>query len=58
MWDYWFFNNESGEEFFVECETEEEAWEIVEENDLNDGNLEIVQVITPDEADIIGLDTF
>lgn len=58
MWDYWFFNNESGEEFFVECETEDEAWEIVEENDLNDGNLEIVQVITPDEADIIGLDTF
>jgi hypothetical protein len=58
MWDYWFFNNESGEEFFVECDTEDEAWEIVEENDLNDGNLEIVQVITPDEADIIGLDTF
>ena len=42
MWDFWFFNNESGEEFFVECATEDEAWEIVEENDLNDGNLEIV----------------
>ena len=58
MLDYWFFNNESGEEFFVECNTEDEAWEIVEENDLNDGNLEIVQVITPAEADMIGLDTY
>ena len=58
MWDFWFFNNESGEEFFVECTTEDEAWEIVEENDLNDGNLKIVQVITPAEAEIIGLDTF
>lgn len=58
MWDFWFFNNESGEEFFVECATEDEAWEIVEGNDLNDGNLEIVQVITPAEADMIGLDTY
>ena len=58
MWDYWFVNNESGEEFFVECATEEEAWEIVEAEELNDGNLEIGQVITPAEAEIIGLDTF
>jgi len=58
MWDFWFFNNESGEEFFVECATEDEAWEIVEENDLDDGNLEIVQRITPAEAEMIGLDTF
>lgn len=58
MWDYWFFDNESGEEFFIECATEEEAWEIAIENDFDETNLEIVQVITPAEAEAIGLDTY
>lgn len=59
MWDFWFFDNETGNEFFVECATEEEAWDILAnewEGDLD--NLEIVNVITPEEADRVGLDTF
>lgn len=58
MWDYWFFDNESGFEFFVECGTEEEAWEIVEEQGFDTENLEIVQTLTPEQADMIGLDTY
>lgn len=32
--DYWFCyeNNEGEMEFFIECETHEEAWEIAKEN--------------------------
>ena len=57
MWDYWFIDNDSGEEFFVECATEEEAWEIAAEN-FDETDLELVQVITPEQAEIIGLDTY
>lgn len=57
MWDYWFVDNESGEEFFVECATEEEAWEIAIEN-FDGADLELVQVITPVEAEMWGLDTY
>lgn len=57
MKDYWFRDNETGDEFFVECETDDEAWTIVEENNLG-GLLEIVDVIEPWEAEQIGLDTY
>ena len=59
MWDYWFFDNETGNEFFVECATEEEAWDILtNEWEGNLDNLEIVSVIPPEEAEILGFDTF
>ena len=59
MCDYWFFDNETCNEFFVECITEDEAWNIVlNEWDGDINNLEIVNVITPEEANMIGLDTF
>lgn len=59
MWDFWFFDNETGNEFFVECATEEEARDILtNEWEGNLDNLEIVNVITPEEADRVGLDTF
>lgn len=57
MKDYWFRDNETGNEFFVECETDDEAWTIVEENNLG-GLLEIVDIIEPWEAEQIGLDTY
>lgn len=57
MKDYWFRDAESGDEFFVECETDDEAWTIIEENGLS-GELEIVDVIEPWEAEQIGLDTY
>jgi hypothetical protein len=57
MWDYWFVDNESGEEFFVECATKEEAWAIATES-FNEINLELLRVITPAEAEFWGLDTY
>lgn len=61
--DYWFcYESDEGEvEFFVECETHDEAWEIANKNfptgeDI--GILTLMAVITPEEAEIIGLDTF
>ena len=61
--DYWFcYESDEGEvEFFVECETYEEAWKIAKENfptGEDVGSLCLMSVITPEEAEIIGLDTF
>ncbi len=48
-------------EFFLECSTEGEAWEIANKNfptgeDI--GILTLMATITPEEAEMIGLDTF
>lgn len=57
MKDYWFRDAESGDEFFVECETDDEAWTIIEKNCLS-GELEIIDVIEPWEAERMALDTY
>lgn len=61
--DYWFcYESDAGEiEFFVECESHEEAWRIAKENfptgeDI--GALWLLKVISVEEADAIGLETF
>ena len=61
--DYWFcYENDEGEyEFFVECETHEDAWAVANEvRDWNggDGSLCLMKVISVEEAEAIGLDTF
>lgn len=58
LWDYWFSNINDGEEFFIECSDEDEAWEILVSNGFDKADYEIVQVLTPEEADEIGLDTY
>ena len=61
--DYWFcYESDEGEiEFFVECESHEEAWRIAKENfptgeDI--GALWLLREISVEEAEAIGLDTF
>lgn len=59
MRDYLFIDNESGEQFFVECETLDEAWEIARDNwGEETDDLEYLGEYTPAEADILGYDTF
>lgn len=63
LFDYWFYyeSNEGEFEFFVECETCREAWRIAKENfptGEDVGCLWLMSVITPEEAEEIGLDTF
>lgn len=58
MWDYLFIDNESGEQFFVECETEDEAWEIIDENFGDTATIELCGRYTVQEAEWIGLDTY
>ena len=56
--DYLFIDNESGEQFFVECNTLTEAWLTVWENFGDDADVEYLGEYTPAEADILGYDTF
>lgn len=46
-----------GEQFFVECNTLREAWEIADENFPNDP-LRCFGKYTIEEAEILGLDTY
>lgn len=56
--DYLFIDNESGEQFFVECRTLAGAWIIVWENFGDDADVEYIDEYSVEEAEIIGLDTF
>lgn len=58
MFDYLFIDNESGEEFFVECDSLAEAWAIVRENFGDDADVEYEGRFTVEEAEILGLDTY
>ncbi len=58
MWDYLFIDNESGEQFFVECDTEDEAWEILDENFGDTATIELCDRYTPAEAEWLGFDTY
>lgn len=61
--DYWFAYESDYEdiEFFVECESREEAWAIAHENFETEngvGCLCLMCDISPEEAEMIGLDTY
>lgn len=57
--DYLFIDNESGEQFFVECESLAEAWEIARDNwGEETDDLEYLGEYEPWEAEILGYDTF
>lgn len=59
MWDYLFFDNENGEQFFVECDSFAGAWEIIHrEWDGEIDGIEYLGRYSPAEAEIIGYDTF
>ncbi len=52
MFDYLFIDNESGEYFFVECSSLEDAWHCV-----GDGDVEYLGKYSVEEAEILGYDT-
>ena len=63
--DYWFIDDESGEEFFVEVKansetgdvyTDAEAWRIAKDNFGEEVRLK--DIISSDLAEEIGLDTY
>jgi hypothetical protein len=59
MRDYLFIDNESGEQFFVECKSLDEAWEIaLDEWGGDTDDLEYLGEYTVAEAEILGYDTF
>lgn len=58
MSDFMFIDNDSGEEFFVECFSLSEAWEIAIENFGEDADLAFIDEYTVEEAEEIGLDTY
>lgn len=54
--DYLFLDNESGEEFFVECESKRRAFQIAHENFGDD--VEFIGTYSVAEAEILGYDTY
>lgn len=59
MRDYLFIDNECGDQFFVECNTLDEAWEIaLDEYGGETDDLEYLGEYTVAEAEILGYDTF
>lgn len=59
MKDFLFLDNESGEQFFVECESLDEAWEIARDNwGEETDDLEYLGEYSVEEAEILGYDTF
>ena len=59
MKDFLFLDNESGEQFFVECEGLDEAWEIARDNwGEKTDDLEYLGEYSVEEAEILGYDTF
>ena len=58
MWDFLFIDNESGEQFFVECNNRREAMQTVWENFGEDADIECIGRYTVEEADILGYDTY
>ena len=53
--DYLFKDMETGEEFFVEVETKEEAIEVAQTYFIEP---KFLMVCTPEDADILGFDTY
>lgn len=58
MKNFLFLDNESGEQFFVECETLTKALSIAWENFGEDSDIRFLGVYTDEEADILGYDTY
>lgn len=58
MKDYLFIDNESGEQFFVECESFEEAQEILADNDFAWEEVDFLGEYEVWEAEILGYDTY
>lgn len=46
-----------GEQFFVECEEIYDAWVIAQDNFLNE-KLQLIGAYEPEEAEILGYDTY
>ena len=57
MWDFLFEQIDTGEQFFVECDNLGEASIILELNGFNSDQLKFCGRFTPDDAEIMELDT-
>lgn len=58
MKDYLFIDNESGEMFFVECESLNKVWVILEMSGFQSNEVEYLGEYSVEEAEILGYDTY
>ena len=47
-----------GEQFFVECKKNEDPWIVVQMNFCTTKGIELIGEYTPEEAEILGYDTY
>ena len=58
MYDYLFFDNDTGDQFFVECDSLSEAWATVVENFGEENNILYCGIYSQGQAERMGYDTF
>ena len=58
MYDFLFIDNVSGEEFFVECDTLSDAWDIVNREFGPENECEYLGRYNPAVAEVLGYDTY
>lgn len=58
MWDFMFEDVKSGEQFFVECDSLEEAKNILWAHGIDEYEVEFCGRYTVEEAEMMGLDTY
>ena len=57
--NYWFIDNNSGEEFFVQSTTEAEAWAIANEVfEDEEPDLRLIDAVSDAVAEAMGFDTY
>ena len=58
MWDYLFIDNESGEQFFVECDNFDECQDILDNAGFCWEDVDYLGKYSVEEAEILGYDTY
>lgn len=58
--NYWFIDDNSGEEFFVQTTSEAEAWAIVNEvlSEDEEPDLRLIDAVSDAVAECMGFDTY
>ena len=58
-WNYWFIDDNSGEEFFVQTTNEDDAWVIAESIfEDEEPDLRLYDVVSDAIAEAMGFDTY
>ena len=58
MWDFLFVDDETGELFFVECDTLLHAWDTIKDTFEDFSSIRFLNKFSVEDAEILGYDTY